>query len=93
LEEPELSEISDENQTVLLKVADDLRLIGKSVKVIVRGLDFNYATFGVLEDWGWSITTGAIRLREETTVRHPGALIAELGREQDRGLKILTRHV
>lgn len=91
MEKPELAQIGNENQTVLLKVADDLRVIAKSVEVVVRGFDFNYTTFGVLEDLRFSITTLAIGLREEATVGHAGALVAKLGREKDCGLQILTR--
>ena len=39
-------------QAVLLKVAKGLRLLNESVEIVVGGLNFNYATFGILKNRG-----------------------------------------
>jgi hypothetical protein len=77
----------------LFEVAEGLGLIGQSVEAVVRRLDFNYSTLGVLENRRFGITARASGLREEPAVGHAGALIAELGREEDRGLQLLTSRV
>jgi hypothetical protein len=79
LEQTELSKIGDKNQSVLLEVAECLRLGGERVKVVVGGLDFHNSALGVLENWRRSVPALATGLREEPTVGHTRALIAELG--------------
>ena len=36
----------------MLKVAKGLRLLNESVEIVVGGLNFNYATFGILKNRG-----------------------------------------
>jgi len=77
----------------LLEIADGLRLVGQDVEVIVRRLDFDDSALGVLEDWRFGIAASASGLREEASVGHACALIAELGREEDRRLQFLPGSV
>jgi hypothetical protein len=78
LEEPELAQIGDENQTILLKVTEGLRLISQRVEIVIGGFDFNHTPFWVSKNLRFSIAPLTTGLREETSVRHAGALIAEL---------------
>jgi hypothetical protein len=48
--ETKFAEVSDEDQAVLLAIADNLRIDCESVEVVVCGFGFDYATFSVLED-------------------------------------------
>ncbi len=93
MEKPELSQVGDENQTVLPKVAGDLRITGENIEVVIRGLELDHAALGVLKDlrlWGLSL---ASLLRKEAAVGHTSALIAELSREQNPRLQLLPSGV
>jgi len=86
LKQTEFAEIRDEDEAVLLEVTKDLRLAGEGIEVVVGGLDFDNATFGIAEDVGLRGAAPTAGLGEEAAIWHPCALIAQFVEKRTAGL-------
>ena len=89
-QQPELAKIGDEDQSVLLKIAECLRFRSEGIERVVGRLDFHDAALGVEQGLGFGGATFSLCLGEETAVGDAGSGVAELGGEQDGGLEGLA---
>lgn len=92
-EKAKFAEVSDEDQAVLLQIAERLGFGSEGVQVVVGGLDLDRATLRIPKQKGFGGAGSPRRLWEETTIGHTCPLAAELGGEEDLGFEGLSSGV